>query len=77
MATEAHTNEQRRLRDRIRELETKLDEVKAEKQNILISQGNRQSTLSSLEDQLKDARNELRMVKQELAGQRTQYFQLR
>ncbi|KAK0096267.1 hypothetical protein PV326_005918 [Microctonus aethiopoides] len=77
LATEAHTNEQRRLRDRLRELETKLDEAKAEKQNFLISQGNRQSTLSSLEDELKDARNELRMVKQELAAQRTQYFQLR
>ncbi|XP_008547784.1 centrosomal protein of 135 kDa isoform X2 [Microplitis demolitor] len=77
LATEAHTSEQRRLRERLRDLELKLEEVEREKHNFVLSQESRRSALTGLEDQLEDAKEELRRTKQELAAQRTQYFQLR
>lgn len=39
--------------------------------------GTKRSTINGLEDQLEDLREELKRTKQELAEQRTQYFQLR
>ncbi|XP_043473672.1 centrosomal protein of 135 kDa isoform X2 [Leptopilina heterotoma] len=39
--------------------------------------GTKRSTINGLEDQLEDFREELKRTKQELAEQRTQYFQLR
>ncbi|XP_057321420.1 centrosomal protein of 135 kDa isoform X2 [Microplitis mediator] len=77
LATEAHTGEQRRLRERLRDLELKLEDVEREKHNFILSQESRRSALTGLEDQLEDAKEELRRTKQELAAQRTQYFQLR
>ncbi|XP_074095969.1 centrosomal protein of 135 kDa isoform X2 [Cotesia typhae] len=77
LATDAHTSEQRRLRERLRDLELKLEDVEREKHNYILSQESRRSALTGLEDQLEDVKEELRRTKQELTSQRTQYFQLR
>ena len=77
MATEAHTHEQRRLRETLHEVETKLKHVERERQELLITQGTRRATINGLEDELEDMKEELKRTKQELADQRTQYFQLR
>ncbi|XP_063979258.1 centrosomal protein of 135 kDa isoform X2 [Diachasmimorpha longicaudata] len=77
MATEAHTYEQRRLRDNVRELESRLKEMERERQELLVAQGSRRTAIAGVEGQLEEAREELRRTKQELVSQRTQYFQLR
>ncbi|XP_011297074.1 centrosomal protein of 135 kDa isoform X2 [Fopius arisanus] len=77
MATEAHTYEQRRLRDNGRELESRLKEIERERQELLLAQGSRRTAIAGIEEQLEEAREELRRTKQELVSQRTQYFQLR
>ncbi|KAH0554612.1 hypothetical protein KQX54_011905 [Cotesia glomerata] len=77
LATDAHTSEQRRLRERLRDLELKLEDVEREKHNYILSQESRRSAVTGLEDQLEDVKEELRRTKQELTSQRTQYFQLR
>ncbi|XP_076249280.1 uncharacterized protein LOC143188743 [Calliopsis andreniformis] len=77
MAAEAHTSEQRRLRENLTELETRLKQIEKERQDLLLTQGARRATISGLEDQLQDLREELKRTKQELGTQRTQYFQLR
>ncbi|XP_015111623.1 centrosomal protein of 135 kDa isoform X3 [Diachasma alloeum] len=77
MATEAHTYEQRRLRDNVRELESRLKEIERERQELLLAQGSRRTAIAGVEEHLEEAREELRRTKQELVSQRTQYFQLR
>ncbi|XP_076626079.1 uncharacterized protein LOC143344162 isoform X3 [Colletes latitarsis] len=77
MATEAHTSEQRRLRENLTEVETRLKQIEKERQELLLTQGARRATIDGLEDQLQDLREELKRTKQELGTQRTQYFQLR
>ncbi|CAK9809654.1 Centrosomal protein of 135 kDa [Anthophora quadrimaculata] len=77
MATEAHTSEQRRLRENLADVETRLKHIEKERQDLLLTQGARRATINGLEDQLQDLREELRRTKQELGTQRTQYFQLR
>ncbi|XP_043259475.1 centrosomal protein of 135 kDa-like isoform X2 [Colletes gigas] len=77
MATEAHTSEQRRLRENLTEVETRLKQIEKERQDLLLTQGARRATIDGLEDQLQDLREELKRTKQELGTQRTQYFQLR
>lgn len=77
MAAEAHTSEQRRLRENLTEVETRLKQIEKERQDLLLTQGTRRATISGLEDQLQDLREELKRTKQELATQRSQYFQLR
>ncbi|XP_076665146.1 uncharacterized protein LOC143367341 isoform X2 [Andrena cerasifolii] len=77
MAAEAHTSEQRRLRENLNEVETRLNQLEKERQDLLLTQGARRATISGLEDQLQDLREELKRTKQELGTQRTQYFQLR
>ncbi|XP_078052168.1 uncharacterized protein LOC144478274 [Augochlora pura] len=77
IAVEAHTSEQRRLRETLSEVETRLKQIEKERQELLLSQGARRATINGLEDQLEDLREELKRTKQELSTQRTQYFQLR
>ncbi|XP_015438396.1 PREDICTED: centrosomal protein of 135 kDa-like [Dufourea novaeangliae] len=77
MAAEAHTSEQRRLRENLSEVETRLKQVEKEHQDLLLTQGARKATITGLKDQLEDLREELKRTKSELATQRTQYFQLR
>ncbi|KAF7998336.1 hypothetical protein HCN44_009734 [Aphidius gifuensis] len=77
IATSTHTSEQRRLKDNLHELELRLAETEREKNDILHSQGSRRSAISGLENDVQEAREELRRTKQELSTQRTQYFQLR
>ncbi|OAD55996.1 hypothetical protein WN48_04029 [Eufriesea mexicana] len=77
MAAEAHTSEQRRLKENFTEVETRLKQIEKERQELLLTQGARRATIKGLEDQLQDLREELRRTKQELGTQRTQYFQLR
>lgn len=77
MAAETHTSEQRLLRENLCDLETRLKHVEKERQELLLTQGMKKATISGLEGQLDDTRDELRRTKQELATQRTQYFQLR
>lgn len=77
MAVEAHTSEQRRLRENLTDVETRLKQIEKERQELLLTQGTRRATINGLEDQLQDLREELRRTKQELGTQRTQYFQLR
>ena len=77
MATEAHTSEQRRLRESLHDVETRLKNIERERQELLMTQGTRRATINGLEDQLEDMKEELKRTKQELADQRTQYFQLR
>ncbi|XP_006617235.2 centrosomal protein of 135 kDa [Apis dorsata] len=77
IATEAHTSEQRHLRENLTDVETRLKQIEKERQELLLTQGTRRATIKGLEDQLQDLREELRRTKQELGTQRTQYFQLR
>ncbi|KAK9309932.1 hypothetical protein QLX08_000568 [Tetragonisca angustula] len=77
IAAEAHTSEQRRLRENLTDVETRLKQIEKERQELLHTQGARRATINGLEDQLQDLREELRRTKQELGTQRTQYFQLR
>ncbi|XP_076179711.1 uncharacterized protein LOC143152941 isoform X3 [Ptiloglossa arizonensis] len=77
IAAEAHTSEQRRLRENLTEVETRLKQIEKERQDLLHTQGARRATINGLEDQLQDLREELKRTKQELGTQRTQYFQLR
>nr|XP_033320790.1 centrosomal protein of 135 kDa isoform X2 [Megalopta genalis] len=77
IAVEAHTSEQRRLRETLSEVETRLKQIEKERQELLLTQGARRATINGLEDQLEDLREELKRTKQELSTQRTQYFQLR
>lgn len=77
MAAETHVSEQRRMRENLCDLETRLKHVEKERQELLLTQGTKKATISGLEGQLDDTRDELRRTKQELATQRTQYFQLR
>lgn len=77
IATEAHTSEQRHLRENLTDVETRMKQIEKERQELLLTQGTRRATIKGLEDQLQDLREELRRTKQELGTQRTQYFQLR
>ncbi|XP_043584009.1 centrosomal protein of 135 kDa-like isoform X1 [Bombus pyrosoma] len=77
MAAEAHTSEQRRLKENLTDVETRLKQIEKERQELLLTQGARRATINGLEDQLQDLREELKRTKQELGTQRTQYFQLR
>ncbi|KAG7197907.1 hypothetical protein KM043_016149 [Ampulex compressa] len=77
MTTEAHTSEQRRLKENLADMEIRLKHIEQERQDLLLTQGTRRATINGLEDQLDDMREELKKTKQELAAQRTQYFQLR
>ncbi|XP_025602495.2 testis-specific gene 10 protein isoform X2 [Athalia rosae] len=77
IAVDAHTSEQRRLREHLSEAETRLKQLETERQDLMLSQGTRRATINGLEDQLDDLRSELRRTKEELTTQRTQYFQLR
>ncbi|XP_076748654.1 uncharacterized protein LOC143422118 isoform X1 [Xylocopa sonorina] len=77
IAAEAHTSEQRRLRENLTDAESRLKQIEKERQELLLTQGARRATISGLEDQIQDLREELRRTKQELGTQRTQYFQLR
>ncbi|XP_076297587.1 uncharacterized protein LOC143217320 isoform X2 [Lasioglossum baleicum] len=77
IAAEAHTSEQRRLRENLSEVETRLKQIEKERQELLLTQGARKATVNGLEDQLEDLREELKRTKQELSTQRSQYFQLR
>ncbi|XP_053977812.1 centrosomal protein of 135 kDa isoform X1 [Hylaeus volcanicus] len=77
MAAEAHTSEQRRLRENLTEVEARVKQIEKERQELLLKQGARKATINGLEDQLQDLREELKRTKQELGTQRTQYFQLR
>ncbi|XP_076646468.1 uncharacterized protein LOC143355509 isoform X2 [Halictus rubicundus] len=77
IAAEAHSSEQRRLRENLSEVETRLKQIEKERQELLLTQGARRATINGLEDQLEDLREELKRTKQELSTQRSQYFQLR
>ncbi|XP_026666533.1 centrosomal protein of 135 kDa [Ceratina calcarata] len=77
IAAEAHTSEQRRLRENLTNVESRLKQIEKERQELLLTQGARRATINGLEDQVEDLREELRRTKQELGTQRTQYFQLR
>lgn len=77
IAVDAHTSEQRRLRESLTEAESRLKQLETERQDLMLSQGTRRATINGLEDQLEDLRQELRRTKEELTTQRTQYFQLR
>ncbi|XP_046487529.1 centrosomal protein of 135 kDa isoform X1 [Neodiprion pinetum] len=77
IAVDAHTSEQRRLRENLSEAETRLKQLETERQDLMLSQGTRRATINGLEDQLEDLKQELRRTKEELSTQRTQYFQLR
>ncbi|XP_023289896.1 centrosomal protein of 135 kDa [Orussus abietinus] len=77
MTVETHSCETRRLKESLEDAENRLKHFERERQDLLHTQGTRRATISGLEDQLEDAREELRKTKQELAAQRTQYFQLR
>lgn len=77
MMSEAHTNEQLRLKESLVEAENRLKHIEKERQDLLVNQGTRRATINGLEDQLSDVQEELQRTKQELMAQRTQYFQLR
>lgn len=77
MAIESHSSVQQRLRENLHDVEKRLKYIECERQELITSQGTKRSTINGLEDQLEDLREELKRTKQELAEQRTQYFQLR
>lgn len=77
MAAETHTTEQRRMRDNLLDLESRLKHIEQEKDDLVLTQGTRRATINGLEDELDHLRDELRRTKQEVATLRTQNFQLR
>lgn len=77
MITETHSCEQLRLKESLIEAKGRLKHKEKERQDLLIRQDTKSTTINGLEDQLSDVQEELRHTKQELMAQRTQYFQLR
>jgi chromosome segregation ATPase len=69
--------EQRRLRENLDDSQSRLREIEQKWRELLHVQGSRRATISGLDDQLDDLKEDLRRTKQELTEQRTQYFQLR
>lgn len=77
MATEAHNSVQQRLRENLLDVEKRMKYFECERQELIMTQGTKRATINGLEEQLEDLKEELKRTKQELADQRTQYFQLR
>jgi len=72
-----HSCEQLRLKEDLIETESRLKHIEKERQDFVVNHNTRNATINGLEDQLSEAREEIRRTKQELIAQRTQYFQLR
>ncbi|XP_034949159.1 centrosomal protein of 135 kDa isoform X2 [Chelonus insularis] len=72
LATGAHTAEQKRLKEKIRDLEMKLDEAERQRQDILLSQGSQRTALTEMED----IKEELHLTRRKYENQRNQYSKL-
>ncbi|XP_066590884.1 centrosomal protein of 135 kDa isoform X2 [Prorops nasuta] len=77
VASETHKCEQKCLRENLVDVQNRLKNIERERHDVSLAQVTQRATISGLEDQLDDLRRELRRTKEELASQRTQYFQLK